>query len=132
LIALHDPANERKGFSSEKGKAWNVDSYIVASRCAGEAVKQAAAGILKTKFIDLIGAECPLVLASETPIMIVLRRSARARVLTDILWTLRLHLYPCQVAGTHPPRQHDRVVVGEVVVQAQRATPGRLGRGRVP
>src|SRR4029077_7752858 len=82
-------------------------------------ILQPAAGILEAELIDFIGADGPRIPHHPGHVAISLRGSPRKSVLTISL-VLAVHLNACDRAGTYVGAKRQPVVVGEVVIQAQR------------
>ena len=120
LVALFGAPHKGERLASKKSEAGNVNRHVAASRGARESVKQPAARILKAKFIDLVRSQRPLVLAGDTPIMIILGRCTRERILSEVLRTLRLHLDSGLITWAETAPERDSVVASEIMVQAQR------------
>src|SRR4029077_17462688 len=118
LVALLGALDERKRLAAKKRKARNVHRHVAASRSPREVVEQAPAGVLEAQLIDLVRADGPLVLPGDVPVVIVVQRSPRKRILSKILRTLCLHLNASLIAWTYAGAQREPVVVGQVVIEA--------------
>src|SRR5262249_49181558 len=59
LIALLGATHVAEWFAAEESETRNVDGDASAFRVRRKVVEQAAARVLKTRFIDFVGAHCP-------------------------------------------------------------------------
>ncbi len=94
-------------------------------------VRQTPAGILETKLIHLVIADRPCVLKNAGCVAVGLLRGAGICVLTDGL-ALAVDFNSVHRAGADIPAQREAVVVGEVMVQAQRIQAGALKDREIP
>src|SRR5207302_353242 len=125
LVALLYAVHKRERLAPEESHTGNIYCHIAAAGSAREVVSQAAPRILIAELVDLVAANGPGVLHRAGSIVIVLHRGARRRVLAEVL-VLGVDLNAGDVAGAHVEAEHELLIVGQPVVQAQRINVGVL------
>src|SRR5437773_2255826 len=131
LITLFRAPHKRKWLAAKKCKSGDVYGDVPAARSTRKSIQKSAACIVETEFVDLVVADCPLVLSGQGPVVKILIGGAGERVLSEVLRALCLDFNSSLVAGADAATQHDAVVAGEIMINPQRVKIGALGHGKV-
>ena len=118
--SLLSPVYVRKRFTTDEAKSGNIGGHTAAIGPIGIGVIERTPGILEAELVDLIVADGPGVLAQDAPIVEVVDGSTRPRILSEVLWSLCIHLHAGGAERIYAATQHELLVVGEFVVQSQR------------
>src|SRR5215471_13679032 len=129
LEAALDAVLSREGLAAKEGKSSDVDGGVAAAGKIGEAVVEAPARELETKFIEEIILERSGVLENGVEIARLLVRRTVARVLTEVL-VLRVHLDAGGGRRRNVDAKEGRIGAAPDVVELQRPQ-ARLLLGRI-
>jgi hypothetical protein len=129
---LFGPADVTVRLPADESEPRDVHPNVAAPWVGRIVVKQPAARILETEFVDLGWADCPEILRRNSGVPESLLRRPRVRVLSEILRrSLRIHLDARRCARAGAATQGELVRIIEMVIQAQRINTRSFEYGEV-